>query len=153
MIYPYLSYCIIIWGVACPTHLNKLIILQKRIVRIISNVYYLAHTNVLFNQLRILKIDDICNLRTVEFICKHKFGVLPACCNIYLNAATTAHLHFTRHECQYFVPRYRTTIREKCITIRGPKYWNALPSCLTSLSTLAQIKRALITNYLLKYSD
>ena len=41
---PYLLNCNLIWGGAANTHLNKLLILQKRALRIISQSVYLAHT-------------------------------------------------------------------------------------------------------------
>merc|ERR1712237_137959 len=35
-IYPYLNYCCTVWGISPESHLSKLHVLQKRIVRIIS---------------------------------------------------------------------------------------------------------------------
>ena len=37
LVYPYLMYCVSVWASTYPTNLNRLIILQKRLVRI----YYL----------------------------------------------------------------------------------------------------------------
>ena len=39
---PYLSYCCAIWGNTYISRLNKLIVLQKRAIRLIANVPYLA---------------------------------------------------------------------------------------------------------------
>ena len=53
-IYPYLIYCIEVWGSACQTHLHPLFLTQKKIVRIIKFSHYLAHTQPLFMDLCIL---------------------------------------------------------------------------------------------------
>ena len=37
-VYPYLSYCIHVWGKAYNTHLNDLIVLQSKAMRIISGI-------------------------------------------------------------------------------------------------------------------
>lgn len=42
LVYPYLNYCNIIWSSNYPSNLNKLLLLQKRIVRIICGAEYLA---------------------------------------------------------------------------------------------------------------
>ena len=48
LIYPYLSYCNVIWGDTHDIHLNKLLLLQKKAVRIITNSEFLASTTPLF---------------------------------------------------------------------------------------------------------
>ena len=50
LIYPYLIYCNIIWAGTYATHLSPLILIQKKIIRIITGQNYLAHTNPLFEQ-------------------------------------------------------------------------------------------------------
>ena len=59
LVYPYIIYCILIWGNTYQTHLNKIILLQKRIIRIVNNASYLAHTSILFHQMRVLKFSDV----------------------------------------------------------------------------------------------
>jgi hypothetical protein len=36
LVYPYLQYCITVWGSTYPTNLNRIILLQKRIIRILD---------------------------------------------------------------------------------------------------------------------
>ena len=49
IIYPYVIYCNLIWGNTFKSKLQPIFILQKRAIRIIRKVGYLAHTNVLFS--------------------------------------------------------------------------------------------------------
>ena len=57
--YPYFSYCIHVWGSACRTHLNDIVVLQKeQKMRIISGLPPRVglYTDPLFKRLGILKI-------------------------------------------------------------------------------------------------
>ena len=56
-IYPYLTYCIEVWGSASKCHLNSLFLLQKQIIRIMTFSTYLAHTDPIFKDLTILPLD------------------------------------------------------------------------------------------------
>ena len=55
-IYPYMTYCIEIWGSATQSHLNCLFWQQKIIIRIMNFSHYLAHTNPLFHSMEVLPI-------------------------------------------------------------------------------------------------
>ena len=49
------QYCTLLWGNSYYSHLNKLRLLQKKAIRIISNTDYLAHSSKLFSNLNLLK--------------------------------------------------------------------------------------------------
>ena len=59
LIYPYFNYCIEIWGSTLQYHINKLVLLQKRAVRIVKDVHFLHHTDELFNEMKLLRLNDI----------------------------------------------------------------------------------------------
>ena len=44
LIYPYLTYCTTVWSSAYVTNLNRIFLLQKRAVRIITNSDFRAHS-------------------------------------------------------------------------------------------------------------
>jgi len=87
IVYPHLSYCVTIWGGACPTILSPLIVLQKKIVRIITNSSYLAHTTPLFHRCRLLKLKDIYKFNLAIYFFKNK---------LFLNYSRI-HNYNTRH--------------------------------------------------------
>ena len=59
---PYLSYCSEIWGKTYITYINSLYLLQKKVVRTMSKVGRLDHTNALFVDLKLLKLSDLIDL-------------------------------------------------------------------------------------------
>ena len=58
-IYPYLIYCIEIWGCAAKSHMNPLYLTQKKIIRIITFSHYISHTQPLFQDLSILPLEKL----------------------------------------------------------------------------------------------
>ena len=58
MILPYLYYCNLAWGGTYKSNLQKIVILQKRALRIVSNSTYDANTGRIFKKLE-LKFHDI----------------------------------------------------------------------------------------------
>ena len=57
--YPYLIYCVEIWGHVGDRLLNPLFLVQKKIVRIITFSAFLAHTAPIFLKLRLLPLCKI----------------------------------------------------------------------------------------------
>ena len=59
LIHPYLIYAALAWGSTYEVHLKPIIILQKKAIRAINKVHFLAHTTPLFFSNRILKFLDL----------------------------------------------------------------------------------------------
>ena len=76
-IYPYLYYCIAIWGNTFTTYLEPLVKLQKRAVRIIKGAKRLDHTEPIFAELRLLKIKEIYVYCIQHLMFKYYHGFLP----------------------------------------------------------------------------
>ena len=62
-VYPYLHYCASVWGSTYQSNLKRLITLQKRVIRIISKSTFDAHTNPIFENLNILKFENLIKLQ------------------------------------------------------------------------------------------
>ena len=72
LVYSYLQYRILVWSSTYPTHLRRLVLLQNRIVRVISKKGFDAHTEPLFKNLIILKLEDIYSLHLAKFMFSFK---------------------------------------------------------------------------------
>ena len=58
-IYPYMTYCIEVLGCASHTQLNCLLLLQKKIIGIISFSHYITHTILIFLSMEVLPLRKI----------------------------------------------------------------------------------------------
>ena len=151
LIYPYLSYCCIIWGHASKKVLNRLIILQKRSIRIITGSTYLSSTGPLFKQLNLLTLFDICTFQTVQFMYKFTKGLLPRACSdfcLWSNDVT----YITRHHSIFKIPAYRTNVFLKSISVSGPKLWDILPPHLQATSNLITFKKEVTLHLIARYN-
>ena len=76
LIVPHINYCITAWGF----YRNRITIIQKKAIRIITASSYISHTEPLFKQLNLLKVEDILTLHELKFYFKYNQGILQ---NIY----------------------------------------------------------------------
>ncbi len=118
-VYSLLTYGITVWGSSSKGNLNKLLLLQKQAIRVITNSSYRAHTDSLFKSLKVLKIQDIFFLEVLQFVYKFKLGKLPC---IFSNLFTFN----TRQSRQQIlhIPIHRTNYRAASITVVGAKIFN-----------------------------
>ena len=127
IIYPHLIYGLQVWGSAFKTELDKMNIMQKKAVRMITfngtypwESYGLCHSFPLFLKLEFLKISDIYNIQISKFIHDCLNGYAPLQFNSWFNLNTTIHNHHTISNVQLqmnniintsnlFIPFARTT--------------------------------------------
>ena len=70
IVMPHLMYCNIAWGHTFRTHVHKLQVLQKKVVRYITNSDYRSPSTPLFLQLHILPFDEMVSLNCLIFMFK-----------------------------------------------------------------------------------
>jgi hypothetical protein len=152
---PYFNYCILIWGNAADIHLNKLILLQKRAIRIISRVQYLEHTTNLFSQLKILKLKDLYQQRCALFTYKLYSNQFPAPFTNDFAMTVLSHSHNTRARTLRYIniPTYRTTLKQKTLKYQSSKLYNdfLLPNNFHSFNSTNSLKNALFKQFHLNY--
>lgn len=59
LFYSHLTYCFLVWGTTTYTNLQKLYLMEKKYIRILSNLPYDAHTRGLFEQAGILPVHNL----------------------------------------------------------------------------------------------
>ena len=132
----YLNYGILVWG----HNLNRLIILQKRAVRIISCNKYIAHTEPIFKRLNLLKLEDIFKLHQLKFYYKITKMLLPSYFNcIPLTNINSLHHHNTRAARNLYTHRVNHEFAKKTIRFSIIKIVN-------NTSALIKIKSIRITS-------
>ena len=123
------------------SRMSQLVILQKKLIGIITGDNYLGHTSPLFYRLKILKINDIYNY----FLSIHMFKL-----KLRGNAPPRNHNLNTRFR-DLALPSYqRLTLTQHAVSFAAPKIWNSLPSGMREHRFLPVFKRSLKA-YLLSY--
>ena len=126
LVYPYLTYCVSVWGSTYQSNLNRIIILQKKIIRIISKVSFNAHTSVLFKEQEILNFSDIYLYQIGKFMYLFKRGLLPNYFRDMFTLASQIHSYNTRNSSLFYIPHCQTDFRKFSILFQGPTFFNSL---------------------------
>ena len=152
----HLQYYTLLWENSYCTNLNKLRILQKKTIRIITNSHYIAHTDPLFTKLKLLKLDDLYKHQLCIFMYKAANNKLPDSMSPMLTRIQNIHKHNLRKQNSYYIQNIRINSRKCTINYSGPVFWNALPSKLKQLVSINQfknkLKELLLSKYQLLYS-
>ena len=123
LVFPYLQYCNLAWGNAGKTALQPLRIIQKRIVRIICHSGPYDHTNLMFKNLTILKLDDIHKHETLKFI--HGEVNDPIVFNF--THVDQIHEHNTRGRHNLRPPQFHSRLSKSFVTYNGCIVWIQTP--------------------------
>lgn len=103
----YVKYCFLVWGTTTRTNLQKIFILQKKAVRLIANVDYLAHTQELFKRFHIVPIHK---LYEVSLAARYKKSI--------------------SHSDHTFLQLSSLRLNSAPYSFRKPDHWN-IPFCRT----------------------
>ena len=104
MIHPHFIYGLYLWGI----NPKRLIILQKRAVRILARRPYLSHSTPLFKSLKILKLEDLYITQLHKLYYKNVKNLLPS----YLRSFTPKFNDGHNHDLRYNILRFSMTKRE-----------------------------------------
>ena len=143
-IYPHLVYGILIWGNSCDVHLNPLVLLQKKIIRILTSSSYLSHTEPLFYRTKILRVDDIFKLYLGIHMFKKKLND---------TIVHPSHSYFTRHNSNAVPNFQRLSKSQNSLTYIGPTQWNVIPVNIRNCTSLSSFKTQYRQYLLHQYSE
>lgn len=151
LIQPYLAYGITLWGSAHQTNLKRLVTLQKRAVRIITNSKYNEPSNALFKSLFIPKFYDLYNIQLCKLIFAYSQGELPYPLHKMFVPNHNVHRLNTRQQNDLHVPLIRRDTVFRSFIHRGPNIWSQLPESVKSSNTNksfnSQIKKYFLSKY------
>ena len=127
LIFPYLTYCNVVWASNYESRLSRLVILQKRAIRVVARVSSREHTGPIFSRLKILNIEQIKTFQVGEFMYKYHHGLLPLAFRGFFKLGTEIHSYFTRNAGAYRPPFARSNTRLFSIKHVGSLMWNKIP--------------------------
>ena len=124
LIVPHINYCIMAWGFES----NRIIKLQKKALRIITLSNYISHTEPLYKQLSLLKVDDILKLQQLKFYYKYLHNDLPRYLqNWRFVFKCEVHGHDTRYKNKIYTYKIKHEFAKKCLRHNLPLLLNNLP--------------------------
>ena len=99
-VYPYLSYCIHVWGKAYNTHLNDLFVLQNKAMRIIHGVPPRTNMDNFYIETNILTVKHIFNYHIGLFMFKDVNNMTPDVFDNFFRNVSDIHQHNKRNATQ-----------------------------------------------------
>ena len=180
VVYSHLSYGVEAWGSACKSDLNKILVLQKKAVRILSgNRYFqiygeqagpLPHSEPLFKSLEILKFDDIFNINIAKFVYLTISKESPDVFSEWFKFSHLIHSHATTSASRVLRENYfdvgtvvasKTLFTKqshllnyggKMIQVSGPILWNSIPPIIQDAPSIENFKEKLKKFFLEQYN-
>ena len=144
LVYPYLSYCIHVWGSAYGVHIATLTVQQKKIVRIICGAHPRSHSLPLFQELKILRIPDIYIYTVGLFMYKYVHRMLPPIFDMFAYNHDI-HTYNTRGSDLLHIPICATNRSQKTVKYTGAECWNSLSSGIETDCKIGTFKKRLRT--------
>ncbi len=127
LILSHLNFGILTWGFQC-ARLTKL---QKKIIRIQSRSKYNAHTEPIFKELKLLKLEDILKLQELKLYYKYKNNKLPHYLqNLSFQRNTKSHDHATRIQHNIHQPKTNHVCAKYCVLFDVPSVINNSPKAI-----------------------
>ena len=150
----YLSYCCLVWVQNYST-IQRIIILQKKAVRIINLQPRNFHTSPLFKQNSILKFQDKICLENILFISKTLNNLSPSGFNTWFSFSSDQHNYEISSSAKGNIikPMYKTNrYRKYSITLSAIESWNKIQKQLKDTLLKGPIKLTIVSNfYLISY--
>jgi len=137
---PHINYCNILWGSVPPTVIKKLVITQKKAIKIALKVPRTTATETIFSQSKLKTIGGIHKIQVSIFMYKYENNLLPKCfCNKY-SKINSLHQYDTRQKDLYYHELCCTNRFKSSLYYKGPKLWNTLPTYLREVVSLDVFK-------------
>ena len=127
-------------GGACTTHLNPLVVLQNKAVRIKTKSDYLAHTAPLFHRYGFLSSKEIYKLNLAVYFFKNILDLI----------FNRIHKYDTSRAKELRLIYHKLHSTQRSINYVGPMVWNEISTEIKSLNTLKKFKASIKRYYLNK---
>ena len=123
-VYPYLLYCMEVWGNACDNQLKPLIQIQKKCIRTITFSHYLEHTRPLFEKLNILSFKKLVIQRISLLMFKRYLKILPNPLDKLFILNNAQHSYNTRQHINIHTQIAKTERTYRLCSFHGTNIWN-----------------------------
>ena len=135
LILPYISYGICAWGHAAETHLHKLLVLQKRALRLMFFAEPRTHAVPLFLETKQLPISFLLFEQMSLLMYDVHNNLAPDNIKNMFTKLSSVHSYRTRSVTNenYYVEQVRTENMKRAFSISGALIWNSIPLSIKTL--------------------
>ena len=140
-IYPYLSYCVEVWGKASNVHLSKLFILQKKVVKKIKSVSIRTESDPIFREFGILKLNEIYRYKVATFMFRFIKGLLPTIFDDVFKRNSTIVQRITRQQYKLVIPKCQTSAFQRTLRFTGVSEWNEICDIVDHFCSIHTFKK------------
>jgi hypothetical protein len=127
LIVPHMTYGIVAWGHAPQSLLRRLIILQKKSLRIISKSQFISHTQPLFKKFKLLKLPDLYRLNCCKLYYRTKTHTLPEYHTQQLPTVRTINPYSSRMASDIYISITLSNIEKQSLNYKIGTTWNNIP--------------------------
>ena len=150
-VYPYLNYCIHVWGKTYNVHIHDLIVLQNKAVRIVHGVPPRTNAQKLCFDSNILSLKRLYSYNINIFMYKFSKNMLPELFETFFSNVATIHEHDTRSARlnRIYIQFKGTTRGQKAFSYSGAYIWNFILSHIETdcaIGTFKKLCTALLLN-------
>lgn len=140
IIYPQIMCCNVDWVQHVKKYLNKMLLIQKKFLRILNNSNRFSSSALLFIKCKILTMFNlnIYCINTVMYKCVNMLNAMPRAFNNFFMYSCSCVLHQVLH-----LPFCRTTANRSTHRYGGPSLWNYFIPALKTITNINSFKREL----------
>lgn len=145
---PHLNYCNVIWCNIYPSYLEKLQILQKKVIRVISWTKLNAPSDPLFDSF--LKLTECNTFHNACVMYEVAFRLNDRLCHL-IPISVPTHEYNTRGKQLIKGKKRKLKCTSLSVAVKGPRTWNEVESTIKECASLSIFKKRLKQKLLLKY--
>ena len=149
-IYSRFKYGIEVYGNCSKTLMNKLQIVQNRLLKFLLKKSPSTRTHDLHYEIKILKLNDLFEFSLARLVHDCLNGNSPPSFSNYFTFRQTG--YNTRRSNTLTIPRSKLVVGQSRVEVKGAKIWNEIEGTITSLSNKNSFKHALMNRYLIQYN-
>ena len=142
----FLQYGVIVWGLTHEVQTKPIYLLQKKVVRAIAFKSSLSQSTPIFSDLKILKLNDLFELKLFTFVYESVNMVSPVLYHNFFATLTSVHHYNTRQASKgdIFMTQENTLqYGLKSIRYAGAKSWNNIACIIKRSTTVTNFRRKL----------
>ena len=149
----HMEFGLLSWGMALPSKLKQLFIIQKKCIRNIAGKDFGAHTDPLFKKLNILKFNDLAKYNQCTFMHKLLNLKQPDSFEEFFKKMPNFNTDRMRQGFCYAVDKLKNNLVGRFPTATLPRTWNQLDQDIKLIDSHTTFKKEIHESLINQYPD